>query len=31
MELWVKILPDLEAKRYRRLKKITANAGDFIG
>ena len=31
MELWVQILPDLEAKRYDRLRRIIANAGDFVG
>ena len=29
MELWVYILPSLEAKRYKRLRRIIANAGDF--
>ena len=29
MELWVQILSSLEAKRYKRLRKIIANAGDF--
>ena len=29
MELWVQILPGLEAKRYKRLRRIIANAGDF--
>ena len=28
MELSVQILPGLEAKRYRRLRRIIANAGD---
>ena len=31
MELWVQILPDLEAKRSKRLKRIIANAADFTG
>ena len=31
MELRVQILPGLEAKRYKRLRRITANAGDFTG
>ena len=31
MELWAQILPDLEVKRYKRLRRIIANAGDFIG
>ena len=30
-ELRVQILPGLEAKRYKRLRRITANAGDFTG
>ena len=29
MELWVQILPDLEATIYNRLRRIIANAGDF--
>ena len=29
MRLRVQILLGLEAKRYKRLKKIIANAGDF--
>ena len=29
MELWVQILPGLEAKKYKRLRRITVNAGDF--
>ena len=29
MELWVQILPGLEAKRYKRLRRIIANAGDL--
>ena len=29
MELWVQILPGLEAKGYKRLRRIIANAGDF--
>ena len=28
MELWVQILPGLEAKRYKRPRRIIANAGD---
>ena len=28
MELWVQILPGLEAKRYKRLRKIISNAAD---
>ena len=31
MELWVQILLGLEAKRYKRLRRIIANAGDFTG
>ena len=31
MELWVQILPGLEAKRSKRLRRIIANAGDFTG
>ena len=31
MELRVQILPGLEAKRYKRLMRIIANAGDFTG
>ena len=31
MELQVQILPRLEAKRYKRLRRIIANAGDFTG
>ena len=31
VELWVHILPDLEAKRYKRLRRIVANAGDITG
>ena len=31
MELRVKILPGLEVKRYKRLRKIIANAGDVTG
>ena len=31
MELWVQILPGLEAKRYEGLRRIIANAGDFVG
>ena len=30
-ELRVQILSGLEAKRYKRLRRITANAGDFTG
>ena len=29
MELRVQILPGLEAKWYKRLTRIIANAGDF--
>ena len=29
MELWVQILPGLEAKKYKRLRRIIANAGYF--
>ena len=29
MELLVQILPGLEAKRYKRLRRIIANVGDF--
>ena len=31
MELRVQILPGLEAKRYKSLRRIIANAGDFTG
>ena len=31
MELWVQILLGLEAKRYKRLRRIIANAEDFTG
>ena len=31
MELWVQILPGLEVRRYKRLKRIITNAGDFTG
>ena len=31
MELWVQILPGLEANRYKRLRRIIATARDFIG
>ena len=31
MELQVQIFPGLEAKRYKRLRRIFANAGDFTG
>ena len=30
-ELQVQILSGLEAKRYKRLTRIIANAGDFTG
>ena len=29
MELWMQILPGLEAKRNKRLWRIIANAADF--
>ena len=29
MELREQILPGLEAKRYKRLRRIIANTGDF--
>ena len=29
MELRVQILPGLEVKRYKRLRRTIANAGDF--
>ena len=29
MELWLQILPGLEAKRYKRLRRIIANAEYF--
>ena len=29
MELWEQILSGLEAKSYKRLRRIIANAGDF--
>ena len=29
MEFWVQILPGLEPKRYKRLRRIIANVGDF--
>ena len=29
MELWLQILPGLEAKRYKELRRIIANARDF--
>ena len=28
-QLWVQIMPGLEAKRYKRLRIIIANSGDF--
>ena len=28
MELWVQILPGLEAKRYKRPRRIIGNAGE---
>ena len=31
MELLVQILPGLEAKRYKRLTRITANPGHSTG
>ena len=31
MELWVQVLAGLEAKRYKRMRRIIANAGDFTG
>ena len=31
MELWVQILPGLEANRYKRLRRIISNAGNFTG
>ena len=31
MELRVKILPGLETKRYKRPRRIFANAVDFTG
>ena len=31
MELWVQILPGLEVRGYKRLKRIIANSGDFKG
>ena len=31
MELRIQILPGLEAKRYKKLRRIIANAGDFTG
>ena len=31
MELRVQMLPGLEAKRYKRLRRIIANARDFMG
>ena len=31
MELRMQILPGLEAKRYKRLGRIIADAGDFTG
>ena len=29
MDLWVQNLPGLIAKRYKRRRRIVANAGDF--
>ena len=31
MEIWVQILPGLETNKYNRLRRFTANAGDFTG
>ena len=31
MELRVQIVPALEAKRYKKLRRIIANAGNFTG
>ena len=31
MELRVKILPGLETKRHKSLRRIIANAADFTG
>ena len=31
LKLRVQILPRLQTKRYKRLRRITANAGDFTG
>ena len=30
LKIWVQILPGLEAKRYKRLERNNANAGEFI-
>ena len=30
LRIWVQILPGLEAKRYKRLERINANAGEFL-
>ena len=30
MELWVQIFSGLEEKRYKRLRRIIANAREFI-
>ena len=29
IELWLQILPGLETKIYKRLRRISANTGDF--
>ena len=31
MVLWVQMLSGLEAKRYKRMSRIIAKAGDFTG
>ena len=31
MELQVQTLPGLDSKRYKRLRRIIADAGDFTG
>ena len=31
MKLWVQILLGLAEKRYKRLRKFIANAGEFTG
>ena len=31
MELQVQILPDLEVKRYKGLRRIIGNGGDLTG
>ena len=31
MELWVQILPGLEAKKYKRMRRVIDNAGEFTG